>query len=89
MGGRETEDKSMETEDKNEGEYVKTKGAHLGKFSQEALKANMITQPQNQRRSKCPRKPRILLHPWKGQGLDMKTTRHVTKKRKESLSLSE
>ena len=47
MGGQETKDKSMEAEDKNEGEDVKTKGAHLEKFCQEALRANMITQPQN------------------------------------------
>ena len=46
VGGRETEDKSMHTEDKNKREEVKTKGAHLGKFCQGVLRANMIMQSQ-------------------------------------------
>ena len=50
VGGRETEDKSMHTEDKNKREEVKTKGAHLGKFCQGVLRANMIMQSQNSRR---------------------------------------
>jgi len=64
------------------------KGAHLGRFCQGILRANMITQLQNSRRLACLRNPRILIHSWKGQGLAMKTTRHVTEERKESLSLS-
>ena len=66
VGGRETEDKSMEIEDKNKREEVKTKGARLGKFCQGVLGANMITQSQNLRRSGCSRNSRILIHSWKG-----------------------
>ena len=57
------------------------KGAHLGRFCQGILRANMITQLQNSRRLACLRNPRILIHSWKGQGLAMKTTRHVTEER--------
>ena len=66
VGGWETKDESMETEDKNKREEVKTKGAHLGKFCQGVLGANMITQSQNLRRSGCPRNSRILIQSWKG-----------------------
>ena len=50
VGGREIEDKSMHTEDKNKREVFKTKGAHLGKFCQGVLRENMIMQSQNSRR---------------------------------------
>ena len=50
VGGREIEDKSMHTKDKNKREVFKTKGAHLGKFCQGVLRENMIMQSQNSRR---------------------------------------
>ena len=67
-----------ETEDKNKYEKVKTKGVNFGRFCQESLRANMITQSQNLIRLACPRNPRIWVHSWKGRGLAMKTTRHMT-----------
>ena len=87
MGGRKTKDKNVEIEDKNKEEEVKTKGAHRGKFCQGVLGENMITQQQNPRSLECSRNPRILIHPWKGRGLVLKTTRHATKERKEIFSL--
>jgi len=88
VGGRETKDKSMQTKDKNKREEIMTKRAHLGRFCQGILEANMIIQSQNLRRSTCLRNPRILIHSWKGRGLAMKTTRHMTDGRKEGVSLS-
>ena len=73
----------MHTEDKNKREEVKTKGAHLGKFCQGVLRANMIMQSQNSRRLERSRNPRILICSRKGRGLAMKTTSHVTEERKE------
>lgn len=42
----------------------------------------------NPRRLESPRIPRILIHPWKGQGLVLKTTRQATEKRKEGFPLN-
>ena len=77
--------RGQETEDKNKQDEVKTKGAHLGRFCQGSLRANMITQSQNPRRLAC---LRIQVHSLKGRGLAMKTTRHVIEEMLEGLSLS-
>ena len=79
VGRRETEDKNMEAEDMNELEEVKTKRAHRGQFCSKY--DNTTTNP---RRLEC---PRILIHLWKDRDLVLKSTRHITKERKEGLSL--
>ena len=82
MGGRETEDKNMEAKDRNKREEVKTKGAHHGKFCSKYDNATI-----NLRRLECSRILRVLIHPWKDQGLVLKTTKHTIEERKEGLSL--
>ena len=69
----------MDAEDKNELEEVKTKRAHCGQFCSKY--DNATTNP---RRLEC---PRILIHLWKDRDLVLKSTRHITKERKEGFSL--